>query len=49
MSMKPPLMDLHIKIADHGFYSGFSKSVAIYSNHRCDPGDLGCRFSGTGR
>ena len=31
MSMKPPLMDLHIETADHGFYSGFSKSVAIYS------------------
>ena len=31
MSMKPPLMDLHIETAQHGFYSGFSKSVAIYS------------------
>ena len=31
MSMKPPLMNLHIETAEHGFYSGFSKSVAIYS------------------
>ena len=31
MSMKPPLMNLHIETARHGFYSGFSKSVAIYS------------------
>ena len=31
MSMKPPLMNLHIETAQHGFYSGFSKSVAIYS------------------
>ena len=31
MSMKPPLMNLHIETAQQGFYSGFSKSVAIYS------------------
>ena len=31
MSLLPPLMDLPIKVADHGFYSGFSKYVAIFS------------------
>lgn len=31
MTLKPPLMDLPIETADEGFYSGFSKSVAIYS------------------
>lgn len=31
MSLKPPLMDLPIETSDHGFYTGFSKSVAIYS------------------
>lgn len=31
MSLKPPLMDLPIKVSEDGFYSGFSKSVAIYS------------------
>lgn len=31
MAKKPPLMDLHIPTADRGFYSGFSKSVAIPS------------------
>ena len=27
--MKPPLMDLPIRVSDSGFYSGFSKNVAI--------------------
>ena len=31
MAKRPPLMDLHIPTADSGFYSGFSKSVAIPS------------------
>lgn len=31
MSLKPPLMELPIKTADSGFYSGFSQSVAIIS------------------
>lgn len=31
MSLPTPLMELPIKIADRGFYSGFSKNVAIYS------------------
>lgn len=31
MSVKPPLMDLPIATSDSGFYSGFSKSVAVYS------------------
>lgn len=31
MSLPPPLMELPIKISDEGFYSGFSKNVAIYS------------------
>ncbi|PYG28876.1 BCCT family transporter [Pelagimonas varians] len=31
MSLKPPLMDLPIQTSDNGFYTGFSKSVAIYS------------------
>ncbi|MEX0369148.1 MAG: BCCT family transporter [Tateyamaria sp.] len=31
MSIKPPLMDLPIKTADSGFYSGFSPSVAMIS------------------
>lgn len=31
MSTKPPLMDLEIKTAEQGFYSGFSKSVAVVS------------------
>ncbi|PUB16160.1 BCCT family transporter [Yoonia sediminilitoris] len=31
MANKPPLMDLHIKTADRGFYTGFSKDVAITS------------------
>ncbi len=31
MSVKPPLMDLPIKTADSGFYSGFSTSVALIS------------------
>ncbi|CUH78762.1 Glycine betaine-Na(+) symporter [Tritonibacter multivorans] len=31
MSTKPPLMELPIETSDTGFYSGFSKSVAIYS------------------
>lgn len=31
MSIKPPLMDLDIETSDTGFYSGFSKSVAVYS------------------
>lgn len=31
MSVKPPLMDLPIKTADSGFYSGFTSSVAIIS------------------
>ncbi|KNG95455.1 BCCT family transporter [Pseudaestuariivita atlantica] len=31
MSVKPPLMDLPISTADSGFYSGFSKTVAIVS------------------
>ena len=31
MSMKPPLMDLPIETADRGFYSGFSRTVAVIS------------------
>ncbi len=31
MSVKPPLMDLHIPTADAGFYAGFSRHVAIAS------------------
>ncbi|MDA7747376.1 BCCT family transporter [Psychromonas sp.] len=31
MSLSPPLMDLPIETSDTGFYTGFSKSVAIYS------------------
>ncbi len=31
MSVKPPLMELPIATSDTGFYSGFSKSVAVYS------------------
>ena len=31
MANKPPLMDLHIKTADRGFYTGFSKDVAMTS------------------
>lgn len=31
MSIKPPLMDLPIETSDSGFYSGFSRSVAVYS------------------
>ncbi|MEO0634078.1 MAG: BCCT family transporter, partial [Pseudomonadota bacterium] len=31
MSDKPPLMDLPIKTADAGFYSGFSVNVAVVS------------------
>ncbi|MEM7320041.1 MAG: BCCT family transporter, partial [Pseudomonadota bacterium] len=31
MSMKPPLMDLPIQTSDTGFYSGFSKHVAVIS------------------
>lgn len=31
MSLKPPLMDLPIETSDSGFYTGFSKSVSIYS------------------
>ena len=31
MAVKPALMDLHIDTADTGFYSGFSKSVAVIS------------------
>ena len=31
MAVKPPLMDLHIETADAGFYSGFSKNVAVIS------------------
>jgi len=31
MSMKPPLLDLPIKIADSGFYNGFSRIVALSS------------------
>ncbi len=31
MSTKPPLMELPIETAEHGFYSGFSKSVAVVS------------------
>ncbi len=31
MTMKPPLMDLPIETSESGFYSGFSKSVAVYS------------------
>ncbi|MEO0676976.1 MAG: BCCT family transporter [Pseudomonadota bacterium] len=31
MPIKPPLMELDIKTADSGFYSGFSKSVAVIS------------------
>ncbi|MEL6608724.1 MAG: BCCT family transporter [Pseudomonadota bacterium] len=31
MSLKPPLMELDIKTAESGFYSGFSKSVALIS------------------
>ncbi len=31
MSLKPPLMDLDIKTATSGFYSGFSSSVAVIS------------------
>ena len=31
MSIQPPLMDLPIETADEGFYSGFSKNVAIIS------------------
>ena len=31
MPHKPPLMDLPIETADHGFYAGFSKNVAITS------------------
>ncbi|MEN0088350.1 MAG: BCCT family transporter, partial [Pseudomonadota bacterium] len=29
--IKPPLMELSIETADSGFYSGFSKSVAVIS------------------
>ena len=29
--MKPPLMDLPIATSDSGFYSGFSKNVAVIS------------------
>ncbi|MEM9437290.1 MAG: BCCT family transporter [Pseudomonadota bacterium] len=31
MALKPPLMELDIKTADSGFYSGFSMSVALIS------------------
>lgn len=31
MSLKPPLMELPIVTADQGFYSGFSRSVAVVS------------------
>ena len=31
MSVKPPLMELPIATSESGFYSGFSKSVAVYS------------------
>ncbi|MEL6548764.1 MAG: BCCT family transporter [Pseudomonadota bacterium] len=31
MSIKPPLMELDIKTASSGFYSGFSKNVAVIS------------------
>lgn len=31
MSTKPPLMELSIETAEEGFYSGFSKSVAVVS------------------
>ena len=31
MSTNPPLMELPIETSDTGFYSGFSKSVAVYS------------------
>ncbi len=31
MSIKPPIMDLPIETADSGFYSGFSRTVAIVS------------------
>ncbi|PWQ96042.1 BCCT family transporter [Leucothrix arctica] len=31
MNIKPPLMDLPIETSESGFYSGFSKSVSIYS------------------
>ncbi|WP_372738776.1 BCCT family transporter [Neptunomonas sp.] len=31
MSLKPPLMDLPIQTSVDGFYTGFNKSVAIYS------------------
>jgi len=31
MPLKPPLMDLPIETSKTGFYTGFSKSVAIYS------------------
>jgi choline/carnitine/betaine transport len=31
MSLKPPLMDLPIQTSENGFYTGFSKSVSIYS------------------
>ncbi|MGJ8612138.1 MAG: BCCT family transporter, partial [Octadecabacter sp.] len=31
MTLKPPLMDLPIQTSTEGFYTGFSKSVAIYS------------------
>lgn len=31
MSLKPPIMELPIETAEEGFYSGFSKSVAVVS------------------
>ena len=31
MDIKPPLMDLDIETADSGFYSGFSRTVAVAS------------------
>ena len=31
MTKRPPLMELPIETADHGFYAGFSKNVAITS------------------
>ncbi|MFG6603929.1 MULTISPECIES: BCCT family transporter [unclassified Sulfitobacter] len=31
MAYKPPLMDLHIATTRRGFYSGFTRSVAIPS------------------
>ncbi|MBC6442102.1 MAG: hypothetical protein GDA53_03085 [Rhodobacteraceae bacterium] len=29
MSIQPPLTDLPIRTADHGFYKGFTKDVTI--------------------